>query len=95
MSVVLFGVEKPKTKCKECYLYEYNCFDNEGICYPRLACVDPHSIENDCPMHQLPDEHGPLIDKYELLRRIEESGNYISPAIRAYIETAEVIVESE
>lgn len=47
-----------------------------------------------CPLKEIPI-HGRLIDADELIRRIQESGNYLSPAILAFIETAPTIIESE
>ena len=97
MSIVLRGVDKPTSRCSACDLYEYNLdYDcDECICVATYKEVDPKTVSDNCPATQLPANRGPLIDKDELLRRIEESGNYLSPAIRAYIETSKVIVEPE
>ena len=47
-----------------------------------------------CPLKEIPI-HGRLIDADELIRRIQKSGNDLSPAILAFIETAPTIIESE
>ena len=47
-----------------------------------------------CPIKEIPI-HGRLIDADELIRRIQESGNYLSPAILAYIETAPTLLERD
>ena len=44
---------------------------------------------------EIPTPHGRLIDVDELLLRIQNSGNYLSPAILAFIETAETIIDKE
>ena len=95
MSIVLIGINKPQSGCSACDLYEYGGSDDECVCLATYKSVDPKTVSEKCPMRQLPRKHGSLIDKDELLRRIEESGNYLSPAIRAYIEMSKVIVEPE
>ena len=99
MSVVLLGVDKPKDQCKGCDFYEYNPCDNEGICCPRLVEVDPFSVDDNCPMRQLPDKHGPLIDADRLLAVLKSmastSTNVPTKAVIGLIYNQPVIVEKE
>lgn len=99
MSVVLLGVDKPKDQCKSCDLYEYNPYDNEGVCCPKLAEVDPFSVDDNCPMRQLPKKHGRLIDADRLLAVLKSmaSTNQSVPteAVLGLIDNQPVIVKKE
>ena len=99
MSVVLLGVDKPKDQCKVCDFYEYNPCDNEGICCTRLVEVDPFSVDDNCPMRQLPKNHGRLIDADRLLAVLKSmastSTNVPTEAVIGLIDNQPVIVKKE
>lgn len=109
MSLLILGADFPE-KCDDCPCCEelISGYCDIDVTYDCSALYFPYHPEksdvtkiretgrlNYCPARKLPDKHGPLIDKDELLKRIEESGNFLPPAIKAYIETADVIIEQE
>lgn len=97
MSIVLKGVDMPE-RCQDCpcatcwdlYKYSTICAADE-----KEPDIIYDAILPSCPAVQLPKKHGRLIDADELLERLKESGNYVSPAVLSYIETAPTIIEAE
>ena len=83
--------------------YDVTVFD-DPISNSRRIMINKHlrdeqgRVIGDYPMfdvEKLPGKHGRLIDADELLLKIQNSGNYLSPAILAFIETAETIIDKE
>ena len=100
MSIIIRGVDMPPN-CGECLcdvveykgLREY-CGGLRGE--EITAQMNPAKGRlPQCPAIEIPTPHGRLIDADELLLRIQNGGNYLSPAILAFIETAETIIDKE
>lgn len=68
MSVIVKGMEMP-TSCASCRMAV--CFADTGRakCYATLSYIDPERGKRsyDCPLAELPEKHGPLIDCQALL----------------------------
>ena len=85
MSVVIRGMKMPKN-CKECpfcqwsnHYQTYVCFNGNRYTemffdgkYPTESALRSRRADN-CPMTELPAEHGRLIDAYALQQSIKES----------------------
>ena len=104
MSIVIKGVNAPNN-CYDCinsndrepFELLSNCHTFGDLCEGKITANElPKDKRSDsCPVKQLPTPHGRLIDVDELVLRIQNSGNYLSPAILAFIETAETIIDKE
>lgn len=84
MSVVIRGMGIPKT-CGDCPCYE----TEEGFCrvtYDDVSCLQI-SKQGNCPLVELPAQHGRLIDAYELTIEILKLQKY-----RFSIEDSEIFV---
>lgn len=73
MSIIVRGMEMPKD-CRECRLMEYHCSTGKTWCTPAdgLLAEDYKPIPFDgrpdwCQLMALPERHGDLIDRDELL----------------------------
>ena len=95
MSVIIKGEDMPK-RCADCTCCFTDESDSESFC--SVHGDDIPDIFNGrldgCPLVELPEDHGRLIDADELIRRLNDSGNYVSPAIISYIEAAPTIIKS-
>ena len=103
MSIIVYGVDKPNgcRHCPFCIPTEpdlddspYECLLNFYLDWATWTDV-PDFISEGCKISGISKTHGRLIDADELLKRLNESGNYVSPAITAYIETAPTIIKAE
>ena len=75
MSVIIMGMEMPKS-C-------LSCLFGEGICRCRvldrpidISCIK-HERRLDCPLAEVPDGHGRLIDADALHQLFEEQWHYL------------------
>ncbi len=94
--LLIKGMEMPKD-CAECPIRNQEFYKHGRAFLGCSLCVSWGSAisrADDCPLAEL-STHGRLIDADELIKRLTESGNYVSPAIMAYIETAPTIIEAE
>ena len=73
MSIIVRGMEMP-TDCRECLMQVYHSTSGKTWCKPadRLLAEDFKPIPFDgrpdwCPLVELPERHGDLIDRDELL----------------------------
>lgn len=73
MSVFITGMEAPED-CRECMLLEYHDRTGKTWCKPadKLLAEDRKPIQFDgrpdwCPIAELPEKHGDLIDRDELI----------------------------
>ena len=95
--LIIKGVEMPKD-CAECPIRNQEFYKHGRAFLGCSLCVkwgSAISRAEDCPLAEFSTSHGRLIDADELIKRLNESGNYVSPAIMAYIETAPTIIEAE
>ena len=79
MSVLVKGMEMPKD-CRECRLMEYHSNLGETWCAPTvgLLAVNYKPIPFDgrpdwCPLVELPEKHGRLIDAEALIDTLEQA----------------------
>lgn len=95
MSVVVIGMEKPE-RCLSC---DFQIFSTDGSIYCRrtMTAISPaHTRSPDwCPLRSLPDAHGDLIDRGQLVGRFVPRQAYFTDAIKEKIETAPTILEAE
>lgn len=92
MSIVVLGMEMP-TNCALC-----DCSFG-ALCYVSPAEVNGycpgHGRPEWCPLVELPEKHGKLIDANALVGRFEPKQAYFTEAIINKLGTAPVIVEAE
>lgn len=100
MSVMIRGMKMPNgcKECKLCYRVEDN-IDSPMQCilspYYRWCCIDdvPDDYrEDDCPLVELPENHGRLGD-LDVLRRELIAGHDLVGA--KYVEIADTVIEAE
>lgn len=100
MSVLIKGMEIPK-ECRECMLSEYHDSTGKTWCKPadKLLANNRKPIMFDgrpdwCPLVELPEKHGDLIDADELFAESRKDGAY------GYIDSkqihdAPIVIEAE
>lgn len=103
--VLIRGVKMPKncqkcpfmTNCSACEGYDDSCILVEDA--PRYAFrrEAPDSIPDYCPIHALPDGHGPLIDAAKLMRHYAwwGDGDAQRELFDAIIDQQEIVVPAE
>lgn len=96
MSVILTGMELPNN-CQECRLMvDYWCYAKTENGNPGPTYL--YNRPDWCPLRPLPDVHGDLIDRNELLEeheRIVDSWGKAHIVSAGAIRNAPVIVEAE
>ena len=99
MSVLIKDMKMPKN-CSECEFHwqediYYDIMHHCQITCEYINSSDIHRFPYDCPLLELPDNHGDLIDRQALLREMIYIGDRpVSTGLR-YIREAPTIVEAE
>ena len=71
MSVLIKGMEMPTT-CGNCPVHKLWAEDDEAQCMIKRELWTKYSKRNpDCPLIEIPDGHGRLIDADELIKFVE------------------------
>lgn len=90
MSILIKGMEMPTT-CGNCHVHKLWAYDDEAQCVIKRELWTKYSERNpDCPLIEIPDGHGDLIDRDWML------GNwfiYLNP--RTMIEDAPTVIPSD
>lgn len=96
MSVIVKGMEMP-TSCASCRMAV--CFADTGRakCYATLSYIDPERGKRsyDCPLAELPEKHGRLIDGDEVKTAFPCGESVRTECVRATIDNMPTIVEAE
>lgn len=89
MSVIIRGMNKSKS-CADCRLR------SNGYCDITDALI-PYdgSIHGDCPLVELPEKHGELVDRNYLLTEYDRQHKGPAGGARKIMETAPIVVEAE
>lgn len=61
MSVVIKGMKMPKS-CMECQFHWEGIIQRCGLKMMSINVTDSHGFPHDCPLVELPEKHGRLID---------------------------------
>ena len=104
MSVVIKGMDIPKS-CFDCGLMQFDEMCDEYCAYEYCAYVygkDKHYLDNDveknrpewCPLVELPEKHGRLIDGNYLYNRLKALGLKDENVFRI-IKEEPTVIESE
>lgn len=95
MSVLIKGMEMPRN-CLECELYgamySSGC-DVASLGIPKRYNYDPHTRPDWCPLVELPEKHGRLIDADALDYRLGASDRDIY--VRYTVEEEPTVIEAE
>ena len=100
MSVLVKDMEMPK-ECRECPMCEYYeitgntwCKSADGLLAENYKPISFDGIPEWCPLVELPEKHGDLIDRGKLLRDVEKY--HVSDGrFQQWVQVQRPVIEAE
>ena len=93
MSVLIKGMEMPKN-CMECAIRSWSSDEYDYVCpFSGIMALNIIGRQNDCPLVEVPENHGKLLDYNALSELVKEDFGYF--LARLDLKVPPTVIEAE